>query len=124
MEGEDKGQWVRKGGISGRAHWHWQIVMHVKCVCVWGGAGSVKGGWRMSLRSVESVMTSCGAVTSDGEGVWGTEERKETQHHRKGSDSRNTERGAGGGGVQGKFVVGQRLILPALRAPGTEERYQ
>lgn len=54
----------------------------------------------MSLPSVESVMTSCGAVTSDGEGVWGTEERKETQgkvqHNRKGSDSRNRERGVGG----------------------------
>lgn len=70
-------------GEEGR-HFRESTVALVNCyackVCVCGGgAGSVKGGRQMSLRSVESVMTSCGAVTSDGEGVWGTEERKETQ---------------------------------------------
>lgn len=72
MEREDKGQWVRRGGISGKAHWRCWIVMRVT-----GGGGcavlpgSVERGRRMSLRSVESVMTSSKAVTSDGDGVWG-----------------------------------------------------
>lgn len=37
--------------------------------------GSVERGRRMSLRSVESVMTSSKAVTSDGDGVWGQKRR-------------------------------------------------
>lgn len=39
--------------------------------------GSVERGRRMSLRSVESVMTSSKAVTSDGDGVWGQKRRRE-----------------------------------------------
>lgn len=88
--------------------------------------GSVKRGWRMSLPSVESVMTSSGAVTSNGER--GRKQRRRGRHKAERDTTEKavtaeTEKAGKRGEEQegGKFVVGQRLILPALRASRTEE---
>ena len=58
--------------------------------------GSVERGRQVSLRSAESVMTSSGAVTSDGEREKqrrrGRRKAHKAQHNRKGSDSRIRER--------------------------------